>query len=454
MKPKPVIIFQIALIILLFCTTCIAASIHGTVSPAGIGASVRIEEQDGRVWNIDVNKKGNFHIDSLPAGIYDLEAMADGYVTGYINDTFLKESQPSKEYKFKLIRGGMINGKVFPQTAKPYIQVEVGKNQIYCEIEDGKYFNFEGIPAGIRTVSVKAEGYVPQHHKVQFVSGKTVKLNIKLQRFGCISGWISPSNISGTVIAKKRDGNDLAEGAEIKADGSYKIGNLPPGVYDLIVIAKDYERVVGIGPTPVPDTLSADEKQAIRALFKRIDDSYAKKDAAGITECFCKTFKDSDTGEITDRDEIRRGVQELFDFAEKISNERKIDVIAGKTGKTAVAYSRIHLVITSKDGQNTVKKGDWILSQAQLTKEPGGWKISGGYSSPSYNDDQWGDYPFTVNADFMLPFNQLLDGEQGEVSWVYSADSGVSGIKVSSGIESKCNNYILMPLKLKHELSK
>lgn len=285
------------------------------------------------------------------------------------------------------------------------------------------------------------------------LSGKVIPG--KLQMTGSISGKITPTGIAGSILARNVQTRKLHSSAGIiQTDGTYKINELAPGIYDLVVIARNCERVFGLSPAPKVNTLTADEVQKITDLIAKLYNSFDTKDARKLVSLM-------PSKKIEEEKEVLNAWTEIFNDA-NITTTYKIDYVGGETGKSAYIICRTCQKF--KMLKDTDKPDSETLAHCliNLTFVSGEWKIET-FDTPLYlHDAQFGgyDYPACISSENYAVFIDPMEGEPGYLDpnksyekpefklapWRYSGDPAIVQIKVNPGEENKENDFKLTPV--------
>lgn len=423
---------------------CLAGSISGKVVPATSDALVCLlsHKDGGEVARTDLDKGGRFAFRGIAAGAYDIEVTAEVYVT-YKTTTpiTVTKNSSSGDHIIGLTRGALVKGKIAPAGVVPRIELKGDKARYYAiyDPDTGFYRTEERLPSGKYYFSATAEGYAAIEKDIKLIAPKTTILDLVFVRTGSISGKISPVPAEGAVIAVNTDRRIPLESGEIHSDGSYRVEKLPPGTYDLIILAKGYERVIGWGPVPGPDTLTDKDKRDIEAIFARGDKAWADKDV--------------DTLMALIPDKERTNAQRRKLWTERLHsvksyyNERTFDFIVGQTGKSAVAVERVRRKLVYADDPKGAAHEDKAHLRVTLAFETGAWRITDILtleSRPEWN------IPLNTRTEAFLvgPFpGEVADIQDPKpMPWRYSGDSRILSIKVESEGESRGHDFTLTPL--------
>jgi len=430
------------------------------VVPAGVDAVVWLCDkkiEDKAAQTADVDKAGRFVFKGVGAGTYSLEVYADGYITGKTTTPItVAKNSVSGNHIIQLTRGAVLKGKIAPTGVDPNIEIKGDEVRCsaYYDSDTGFYKTDEGLPSGEYRITATAKGYAPIDKTIKLTAPNTAILDITFVRTGSISGKISPAPLEGGIIAK--NGHEPVKDAQIQRDGSYKIENLPAGTYDLVIMAKGYERVVGFGPVPGPDTLTDQEKKDIEATFAKSDKAWKDKDVDTVVAMLPPNEKSSDAQE-------KKSFGMLFNMLVSFSATRHIDFMVGQTGKSAVVVERVHRKMVLKQGDKEVTRDELAHAHVFFAFQSGNWQITETYTSDprdytkGFKDED--DVPCNVftDIDYGHAIVAPMKGEPGysleynpetfkPMPWRYSGDARIVSIKVESGAESRGHDFTLTPL--------
>lgn len=424
---------------------CSVGSVTGRVIPPD--ATVRLIGTTGEPSvSTRPDAKGRFGFYKVGTGTYEITASRQGYIFSRgPKPITVTEKSSSGGHLIKLVRGAMLRGHLTPHPAAAVVTVD--NSCLTYDSSTGEYETDDGLPTGRYELTVRAGGYVPFAKTIDLIAGKTSVVDIHMERTGSISGKLSPAPLAGSVGAKNTASN-VFEGyaGEISPDGSYKIDGLRAGTYDLSIMAKGYERVMGWGPSAGNNSLTEKEKAEIRNVFDGYDQAWAAKDADAVL-----AMLPSDAEE---KDSIAKLVKSTVGYA----TTRRFDYIGGQSGKSAVVIMKIRRKLTtSYDGKQETKDEIYHARQ-ELAFRSGTWRVESAdtsvptfYSQP-FTEDY--DVPRNVGGDYAsFAIVAPMEGEPGfgskdrsSVAWRYTADPRIVGIKVEAGVESKGHDFALIPL--------
>ena len=422
-------------------TPGLAGTISGKVVPPVAGVEIWVWDQaKGLMLVVTTDKHGGFKFDRLDPGEYQPMVHNPLYLcSATAKSVRLGRNSVSGGNVIRLVRAGALKGRTVPDR----VTVDGSAKSRGFEIvsKNGAYATEEGLPAGTCSVTARAKGYATLDRTVKISAGRTTTLDLRLQKVRCISGRLSPAPLEGIVVAKRRSDNVPVEAADIEKDGSYSIAGVAPGTYDLVIVAKGFERVVGFGPMPVPDTLTAPERQAIRDVYADYDHAVAAKDLDALMSHFSKSFK----AEAMDYSSLKKQYADMIAISEALSIEHTLDCIAGSTGKTAKVVTRYRMKATFKEAEKSVSSDDTGDSVTNLAFESGKWLVTGAENSPSYPYASFLGLCPRIATDNWGWFVGPLKGETSSMTWRYSDDPGMAGIVVSPGKDSMGHAFALTP---------
>jgi protocatechuate 3,4-dioxygenase beta subunit len=249
-------------------------SISGAVTDSGgnpiAGAEVMVEA-DSCCANgfATTDASGFYRVEGLLPVEYRLFVSATGYVTEYYDNAYSFSAAqkvpvfPGAEttgINVALGTGGAIAGTVVVQgDGTPIAGASVYAQSDewccgYAETEATGAFSIAGLPPGVYTVFVFAEGYVPELYDdadepddatpITVVENMTTAgIAIDLVVEARITGTVTDaegSPIEGATVFAYGDLCCASESAITESDGSYAIGALPPGQYRVEAMAEGY----------------------------------------------------------------------------------------------------------------------------------------------------------------------------------------------------------------------
>lgn len=418
-----------------------AATMRGKVVPAVPETLVCLEssKDGGEVARAWASKNGSFTLKGIKPGTYEFDVIADGYAE--YKAPVKVTAQGSGGLVVKLIRGAVLKGKISPVVPDERIELTLAKDRVYLDLDTdtGAYTTEVGLPSGTYQMRVTAKGYAPIEREVKLIAPKTTVLDLMLVKTGSISGRVSPAPSEGAVIAVNTERRIPLETGKIRADGSYKVEDLPAGTYDLIILAKGYERAIGWGPVPGPDTLTDKDRRDIEAIFTKADKAWADKDV----DTLMALIPDKERTDAQRRELWTR----MFNAVKSYSSERTFDFVVGQTGKSAIAVERVRRKLVYVDGPKDATHEDKTHLRVTLAFESGAWRITDILtleSRPEWN------IPLNTRTEAFLVGafpGEVPDAlKEQPVQWRYSGDSRILSIIVEPSAESKGHDFALTPL--------
>lgn len=239
-------------------------SISGTVknsSQAAIEGATLIATKEDRVYIATSDASGNYKIEFLPAGTYQVivDPEENDYVAGKLDDVIVVGSQEKSNQNFTLSQDGKITGTITDSSQEPIegaivsaIEPDDAENDPTVAFiptktdADGNY-TVRHLRSGTYTILVRAEGYVSDSETdVSVTAGQTTSgKNFSLGTSG--------GTISGTVY--ESDGQTEIEKAMVQcgsegkswgytmsdSNGDYSLTLLQAGTYEVMAFAEGYE---------------------------------------------------------------------------------------------------------------------------------------------------------------------------------------------------------------------
>ncbi|MBI9037952.1 MAG: carboxypeptidase regulatory-like domain-containing protein [Bacteroidales bacterium] len=306
-----------------------------------VGASIVV---DGTAFSATSGSNGEYLIEDIPAGNYDITATADNYYAETKTNQEVISGENTK-IDFSLVRiPGIILGAIIDSVTLNPIEGAIvtleGTTYTAISGEDGSYLITDIYP-GIYSVSASANNYYPQTKTNQeVISGETTKIDFSLIRIpGIISGIITDSEtlnpIEGAIVTLE----GTTYSATTAEDGSYSITDIYPGTFDVTATANTYYSETITNQEVISDETTVIDFSLVRIpgiISGTITDSKTLNLIEGAivtlegTTYFATTAEDG-TYSITD---IYPGIYEVIATAENYYPEAKTDqeVISGETG--------------------------------------------------------------------------------------------------------------------------
>jgi protocatechuate 3,4-dioxygenase beta subunit len=221
----------------------------------------------------DVN--GKYRFENISFKAFEVTASAEGYATQRISGNVQFESAKEKIINFQLTKGSFISGYVsdengvFIEGAK--IEATLVKNKDFSSSgtvlsEKNGFFSVEGLAEGSYTVRVSKEEYSDEVQSG--IKAGTNSMEVILKKRGGVAGVVRDWKTQEPVkefqmrVMRRRAGGDkgpLRATRIIKKfkteDGAYRIADLDPGHYALIVSAEGYADCTSDDVTVVRDYL-------------------------------------------------------------------------------------------------------------------------------------------------------------------------------------------------------
>jgi len=245
------------LILIILCATSFvygSGSISGTVSntsSAGIAYATVVAMQDGESvagdTAYDGGSSGQYTLDSLPAGTYDLHILADGYEFRIEEDVVVTDGQQTTKNITNLAAEGKITGTI--TKADETTAISGATVLVNCSTEvtlsattdaSGDY-EIKNLPAGTYTVKALDSDYsFPEDNEDNAVTAGSTTSGVDLVGVsGKISGTITESDqqtaISGALVTAIDSSDNALTSDTTDANGNYELSYFDTGTYTVEV---------------------------------------------------------------------------------------------------------------------------------------------------------------------------------------------------------------------------
>ncbi|MGG4167943.1 carboxypeptidase regulatory-like domain-containing protein [Rossellomorea vietnamensis] len=212
-----------------------------------------INNQGTIVATVQTSIDGTYFIPGLTEGSYTVSAINTGYQSLLQQVNILPNSTIVLDFNL-LANPATLSGTVVDAiTGSPLtgviIEVYVSGADILVRRvltdENGNYL-IEGLPQGTFDVKAQLQDYAISVNTVFLSPGESEELNIALVPFpatvqGTIRDAVTQDPISGALIKVVIPNTDIVVGSIItSSDGTYLIGNLPSGSYNVVISAEGY----------------------------------------------------------------------------------------------------------------------------------------------------------------------------------------------------------------------
>lgn len=223
--------------------------ITGTVSSGGnpvAGASVSVVDQNNvQISAVITDSQGNYTASGLPPGNYNVVVNAQGFQSSIAGAVVTADATAVVNVSLTP-NPGSITGTITPVIQNTIVQLYTGQGvfiQSTLADNSGSY-QFLNLAPGNYIVTASAPDYTTESAGAVVVSNAATSVNITINP--------NPASISGTVldpigtpvsnaVVRVVDANETLLGlAGTDANGSYTIGNLPPGSFTVIASAPDF----------------------------------------------------------------------------------------------------------------------------------------------------------------------------------------------------------------------
>jgi large repetitive protein len=216
-----------------------------------------IDNQGTVVASVQTTVDGTYLIQGLAEGTYSVSAINTGYQSLIQQVNILPNSTTLLDFNL-LANPATLSGTVIDavyQSPLTGVIVEVylaGTDILVRRVltdENGDYL-IEGLPQGTFDVKAQLQNYAISVNTVFLSPGESEELNIALIPFpatvqGTIRDAVTQGPVSGALIKVVIPNTDIVVGSIItSSDGTYSIGNLPEGSYNVVISADGYATVV------------------------------------------------------------------------------------------------------------------------------------------------------------------------------------------------------------------
>lgn len=216
-----------------------------------------IDNQGTVVAAVQTTVDGTYLIPGLTEGSYSVTAINTGYQSLIQQVNILPNSTKLLDFNLlanpATLRGTVIDAITGSPLTGVIIEVYVSGTDILVRRvltdENGDYL-IEGLPQGTFDVTAQLQDYAISVNTVFLSPGESEELNIALIPFpATVQGLIRDANtqepISGALVKVVKPNTDIVVGSIItSSDGTYSIGNLPEGSYNVVISADGYSTVV------------------------------------------------------------------------------------------------------------------------------------------------------------------------------------------------------------------
>lgn len=212
-----------------------------------------IDNQGTVVATVQTTVDGTYLIEGLSEGGYTVSAINPNYQSEIVQTTIQPNSMTFLDFDLQgnpaTLSGSIVDA--FDQSPLTGVIVEVyvsGTDTLVRRVltdENGNYL-IEGLPQGTFDVKAQLQDYAISVNTVFLSPGDSEVLNIALVPFpatvqGTIRDAVTLAPISGSLVKVVIPNTDITVGSIItSSDGTYSIGNLPQGSYNVVISANGY----------------------------------------------------------------------------------------------------------------------------------------------------------------------------------------------------------------------
>ncbi|PFG05371.1 carboxypeptidase regulatory-like domain-containing protein [Bacillus sp. es.034] len=236
---------------------------------------VRVIDSQGTVIaTVQTDVNGEYVIPGLAEGSYTVAAINNGYQALLQQVNIQPNTTTLLDFNL-LANPATLSGNVVDAvTGSPLtgVIIEVyasGTGILVRRVltdENGNYL-IEGLPQGAFDVIAQLEGYAINVNNVFLAPGQAEVLDIALIPFpatiqGTIRDSVTMNPISGALVKVVIPNTDIVVGSALtSSDGTYSLGNLPTGSYNVVISADGYGTVV------IPVILIPNETETVNAAL-------------------------------------------------------------------------------------------------------------------------------------------------------------------------------------------
>ncbi len=217
-----------------------------------VGASVRLEQSGVIKYPaVSTNASGNYTIDNVIPGTYDVVGLAIGYQNDLKSATVTAGHTTSQN--LVLVPNGAVTGGVRDSvTSVPLVGASVRLEQSgvtkYGPVSTNASGNYtiDNVTPGSYSVVGLAIGYQNGSEPITVTAGQTTSQNLALvSENGTVTGGVRDSitnaPLVGASVRLEQNGVIKYPAVSTNASGNYTINNVIPGTYDVVGLAIGYQ---------------------------------------------------------------------------------------------------------------------------------------------------------------------------------------------------------------------
>jgi large repetitive protein len=460
-----------------------------------------IDSQGVVVGTAQTTVDGFYYVGSLVEGSYTVTAITPSYQAEIIQATVQSNNTTILNFNLQgnpaTLSGTVIDANTRAPLTGVIIEVRLSGTDILVRRvltdENGNYL-IEGLPQGTFDVTAQLENYAVSVNTVFLSANERERLNIELLPFpatiqGTVHDSVSLDPISGALVQVVIPNTDIVvESIITSSDGTYSIGNLPSGSYNVVISAENYANEI------IPVILTPNETETVNALLDPNPATitgtvFNVQTGAGIEGALVRVF-DSDgvfvTSTLTDSNGeysisgLAAGTYTVIASREGFGNSTQIITVLqgetqtlsfGLTQQSATLRGTVRDASTNQPTQTALvqvfRVGTTIPIASVLTNMSGEYVIAGlepreyrvVFSAETYASEVFriflsdGEVQ-TLNANLQRQpatiRGQVTDAQTGEPierASIITVING-SGIVVASTLSDQQGNYILTNLPL------
>ena len=221
----------------------LSGSITGLVTDAEDGSPIAGATVSGGTRTVLTDVVGQYTINDVPPGSYQIVASKEGYESSSSTVTVLSESVIVVNFSLnEVILSGSITGSVTDaEDGSPIAGATVSGGTRTVTTDASGEYTIADVPAGTYEVTVSKSGYESASLMVTVVEGTTTVTDFSLNGIvihGCITGTVTDAEEGSPIV-----GATVSDGTRTvttDASGEYTITNVSPGTYQVTASKEGY----------------------------------------------------------------------------------------------------------------------------------------------------------------------------------------------------------------------
>lgn len=235
-------------------------SISGNVTGSGgpiSGATVRITDLNGlTILTTLTDPEGNYLVTGLAPGSYNVVVSAEGFQTNVTGAVVQPNLITIRDLNLAP-NPGTITGQLSPALGGGIIQLFTADNILISSTTTapGGLFRFDSVAPGQYTITAAMINFQTSVAGVSVFAGQTSSVSITLQpNPASVSGQITSTSggpIKDAVVQLLDENETIIGIGTTDLNGNYSIGNLPPGTFQVSIVAENFSSLTsGITTSP------------------------------------------------------------------------------------------------------------------------------------------------------------------------------------------------------------